>query len=236
MYRLLIVENEPEEAEVLMRNFERYSNARGVQFRISWLKSAVEFLCNPAEYDCLFLDIDLPGVNGMEAAQMVRVYDQATPIVFVTNLAQYALHGYEVDAVDFMVKPISYPNFCAHMDKIMRAVDNARGASMAVQTRDGTRVVELRDLELVEVKGHYLTYRLASGECLQSHGTLRGFEEDCAHPALIRVSNSAVVNAQNVVAIRGREVSLASGGTVQISHGCKKQAAVDFANYFGGSR
>ena len=51
--------------------------------------------------DIYFLDIGLPGVNGMEAAQIIRQTDESTPIVFVTDLAQYAVRGYSVDALDF---------------------------------------------------------------------------------------------------------------------------------------
>ena len=102
MFRILIVEDNPEEQATLRAHLERYATEHGEDFQIAWLKSAVEFVEGSETADLIFMDIDLPGINGMEAATLLRSFDQQTPLIFVTNLSQYAVRGYEVDALDFI--------------------------------------------------------------------------------------------------------------------------------------
>ncbi len=61
-----------------------------------------------ADYDIVFMDIELPGINGMEAAHRLREIDQQVILIFVTNMAQFAVKGYEVDALDYIIKPAQY--------------------------------------------------------------------------------------------------------------------------------
>ena len=82
---------------------------------------AVSFLENyKADCDVIFLDIKMPKLNGMKAAEMIRQYDKNVIIVFITNLKQYAILGYSVDALGFIVKPIEEYNFNVIMEKVTR--------------------------------------------------------------------------------------------------------------------
>ena len=93
------------------------------------------------------MDIDLPGMSGMEAAGLMRAYDEETPLIFVTNLAQYAIRGYEVDALDFIVKPVSWYHFSMRMDKAMRAMRrHSATGRLKVSTRSGVRVIPPADV------------------------------------------------------------------------------------------
>ena len=98
MYRVLIVEDTPAEADALRGFLERYAAEKGLELGIEVLGSALEFIDLRRTADLVLMDIDMPGINGMEAAQIMRGYDTQTPLIFVTNLAQYAVRGYSVDA------------------------------------------------------------------------------------------------------------------------------------------
>ncbi len=89
------------------------------------------------------MDIDLPGINGMEAAQLLREENATTPLIFVTNLAQYAVKGYQVDALDFMVKPVGYGDFAMRMGRAMRPWRRTR-AHHGTSDCAGTRVVDVK--------------------------------------------------------------------------------------------
>ncbi len=73
------------------------------------------------------MDINLPNQNGLDAAAALRAFDKVTPLVFVTNLARFAVRGYEVDALDFIVKPLAYENFWFRMDRIIRRIERRTG-------------------------------------------------------------------------------------------------------------
>ena len=141
VYRILMVEDDEAEAENLRACISRYSVERDVELRVTWLRTAVGITRGESRYDLIFMDIGLPGINGMEAAALLRTYDKRTPLIFVTNLAQYAVRGYEVDALDFVLKPVTYYNFRMRMDKALRVMRRSTGANVTITTRDGMRVV-----------------------------------------------------------------------------------------------
>lgn len=127
MIRVAIVEDEPAEAERLQSLLARYSREKGVQFEVQTYTSALTFL---AEYnrtvDIVFMDIELPDVNGMEISRRLRKQDAAVMIVFVTNMAQFAVQGYEVAAQDFIVKPAQYGEFALKLAKALVQLDRLR--------------------------------------------------------------------------------------------------------------
>ena len=137
MYQIALVEDEQSAADVLSSFIARYGEERDEQFEVTHFSNAIDFEMTRRRFDLVFMDIQMPGINGMEAARLLRTYDAETPIIFVTNLAQYAVKGYEVDALDFIVKPITYFNFRMRMDKAMRHIRRNAGHSVMVSTRDG---------------------------------------------------------------------------------------------------
>ena len=130
MPNIALVEDEPEAADVLAAFIARYADEKGLELAVTRFGNAMDFEMTHQHFDLVFMDIQMPGINGMEAAQLMRTYDSETPIIFVTNLAQYAVKGYEVDALDFIVKPVTYFNFRMRMDKAMRRI--RRNVSFAV--------------------------------------------------------------------------------------------------------
>ena len=109
MLRIAIVEDDEKYADLLQEYLKKYGEERSEEFCCVMHKNAVVFLNNyKANYDIVFMDIDLPHMNGMTASQKLREVDKQVVLVFVTNLAQMAIKGYEVNAYDFIVKPVSY--------------------------------------------------------------------------------------------------------------------------------
>ena len=142
MHKLLIIEDDAVEADVLREHVRRYAEERDEKFSVTWFRSALELSSGERSFDLVFMDIDIPGINGMEAAELLRTYDTETPLIFVTNLAQYAVRGYEVQAIDFMVKPVTYANFKLRMNKAMRYVARGARESLVVRvSRDETREI-----------------------------------------------------------------------------------------------
>lgn len=237
MYRVLIVEDADAEAIALEGCLARYAEEHGGQFQTRRLRSAVEFLEGSHPADLVFMDIDLPGSTGMEAAEALREYDQETPLVFVTNLAQYAVHGYAVDALGFIVKPISYGDFTLCMDRVMRALQRSRRQTLTVPTRDGVRVVNVADLVSIDARGHDATYHLAGGGALTQRATLSSIArqlEELGTP-FVNVSASCLVNMAHIRRIHGDEVELSDGSSAFFSRGKKRAALERIADYLGGA-
>ncbi|MBQ9057553.1 MAG: response regulator transcription factor [Atopobiaceae bacterium] len=176
-YRILSIEDNPEEAKLLTSHVERYAAERELDLQLIWKKTAFDLVDAHEKFDLVFLDIELPGINGMEAAELIRSYDSETPIIFVTNLAQYAVKGYEVDALDFVVKPVTYFDFRLRMDKAMRVISRHAKHSITIPITGGFRVVNASDIIYVEVSNHDLRYVLVGDEELTARGSLSQLEK-----------------------------------------------------------
>ena len=157
MLRCAIVEDSPRELEHLKECLARYSAERDIPLETTAFGDAASFLEHyRADYDIVFMDIELPGINGMEAAHRLREIDQQVILIFVTNMAQFAVKGYEVDALDYIIKPAQYGPLSIKLD---RAAQRWRAAaeSVMVALPTGTQRLLLWEIYYIEVQGHKLT-------------------------------------------------------------------------------
>lgn len=235
MYRMLIVEDTPAEADLLRGHLQRYASEKNLSFSIETLSSALEFINSRHVADLIFMDIDMPGINGMEAAEVLRTYDAETPLVFVTNLAQYAVRGYSVDAVDFVVKPVEYGDFAMRMDRAMRAVARNAARTLALPTADGMRVISQGDVTHVDLVKHDVRYHLADGTELRERGSLRAAEQRLDPQSFLRISSGCLVNMARVERIGRESVTVTGGVELFYSRSQRKRALETLANYVGRS-
>ena len=182
------------------------------------------------------MDIDLPGINGMEAAELLRTYDPLTPLIFVTNLAQYAVRGYEVDALGFIVKPVSYNSFRIPMDKAIRAV-RQQVPSVLIKTQDGIRLVPQTDVVWVEISGHYLSWHIAGEkDPLAERGSLVQAREKLAGGSMVGISKSVMANATHIQSIAKDALVMTDGARLAISRSKKREVMAQIAALLGDVR
>ena len=235
MYRILSIEDTPEEATILRAHIERYAAEHDLDLRLTQQSSAFDLAGGEVDADLVFLDIDLPGINGMEAAEALRDARSEMPIIFVTNLAQYAVHGYAVDALDFVVKPVSYYDFSLRMDKALRVLGRGARQGLSIQTEGGFRVVSLTDILYIDVSNHDVAYHLTDGSTLTMRDTLSKVEARLHDSSFVRVSNSCLVNMAHISAISGFELSMDNGEALWFSRSRRKNAMATIARFLGGS-
>lgn len=234
-YQILIVEDDPDESDRLRSYLERYAAEHGKDLHVTTYDNAVPLIESRREFDLIFLDINLPGISGMEAAQLLRAYDETTLIVFVTDLAQYAVKGYEVNALDFVVKPANYYGISMRMDKAIRVLRRRSGRSVTLSAHGGLHVVPLAEIVYVEVANHDLAYHLASGDVVRVRGTMAAAAGELADGPFVRVSNSHLVNMDHIASVRDGAVVTSDGGNVFFSRARKRDALATIASYLGGS-
>lgn len=234
MHRILIVEDEDAAAQALRQAVERFGAEHGEAFQVTRLSSAVDLDERiSTAHDLIFLDIELPGQNGMDAAFDLRAHDTSTPIVFVTNLAQYAVHGYAVDALDFIVKPFTYEDFALRMERAMRVVRQRSGRTLTVRGRDGLRVFDASQLVFVDMSGHDLVYHLEGGETVSVRGSMRRLEGELGGSPFLRISSGCIVNMGHVRGIADAALTLSTGDVVWASRANKRAALEAIATYLG---
>ena len=125
--RIAIIDDDADERKTLQASFERLAQESGSAIVIVEFAGADDFLDGyDRSFDLVCMDIDMPGTDGMSAAQRLRQMDADVPLVFVTNMAQMAIHGYAVHALDFILKPINYYSFSIKMRGILTLIGNRR--------------------------------------------------------------------------------------------------------------
>lgn len=217
MYNIAIIEDEKSAADCLTRTLKDYGDAHGERFNVYLFTGAVKFLDNyDAKYDIVFMDIELPDMNGMEASRWLRERDKDVLLIFVTNMAQYAVKGYEVRAFDFIVKPINYYNFAA---KLSAALDYLAGRSekyIWVVNREKRTRVSASDIKYVEIRSHTLNYHTTDGE-VTATGSLSKVEEQLAGLPFAMCNRCFLVNLKYVTSVKDMSVFLGDE-ELQISH------------------
>ena len=196
MLRVCIVEDEPECVETLKRMLRQFLQGEPCSVRV--FGDGMNFVSDyTPEYDVVFMDIEMPYLNGMKAARKMRKLDAEVQLVFVTHLAKYALQGYEVDAAGYLLKPLEYFSFANRMKRILAKRRQGRGEELYIKSPAGVVRIDPAKLKYVEVIDHFLIYHTADGD-YKAYGQLQKLEQELPPPYFFRVNKSYIVNFRYV--------------------------------------
>ncbi len=230
MLNIAIVEDDAADAEQLKGHIKKYEAETGTAMKVQVFRDGELFLLNyKTHFDIVFMDIKLVGIDGMEAARRLRTIDQKIVIVFVTSMAQYAIKGYEVDACDFAVKPLSYADFYIKMRRAVERVKKDDTDMITVKAPGNIVKISASSVYYVEVIKHDLIWHTVGGE-IRSHGTMREVEDMLRPFSFYRVHHSYLVNLAYVFAVRGDTITV-NDVTINISRAKKGDFMVKFAQF-----
>lgn len=233
MFRIAIVEDEEEIRCQLGEYAQQYAQEYKTELEISLFSDGSELLAGYRPiYDILFLDIDMPGINGMETAERIRTQDDEVVIVFVTNLMQYAIQGYAVRALDYVLKPITYGMFCLKLDKAIAMVRGRGGGQIILRLNEGIQRLDTRQIYYVEVQRGVLRYVTALGEFMV-RGTLQSAAEELENYHFVRCNYWYLVNLLHVTKV-GKDTAEVAGIQLQISRRNRSGFMAALTEYVGG--
>lgn len=233
MIETAIIDDNPKDAALLRDYFARCSQEKGEESIITLYDSAESFFREKKHFDLLIMDIDMPGQNGIEAAHRLRAEGDETVLMFVTNMPNYALHGYEVEAVDYVLKPVSYPEFVLKYKKALRYIRRSREVIIPLQTTEGLVRASSSEIMYVESSLHYLLFHINDGNTYRVRASMSQAEEMLPSGQFARCHASFLVNLRYVKAIRGEELELESLN-LKISRGRRATFLEQFTRYLGG--
>ena len=228
--RLAIVDDDPEQLAELESYVQKYFAERKELCQIVCFHSGVDFVSDyNAPFDIILLDIDMPDLDGINAAKKIRQVDQNAVILFITRMAQYAIRGYEVQAFDFIVKPVDYFHFSVKLTRAIRQVPKSERISINAEGR--SIFLEGKDILYVEGDNQYVIYHTVADE-YKVHSTLKETERLLGE-GFTRCNNSFIVNMRYLQRIEGNE-AVVGNTRLPISRGYKKSFIDEVNRYLGG--
>lgn len=233
MIRVGLIDDDLEHQKMICEFINTYKNETNTNFEIVQYTDGQNFI---EEYrgnlDIVFLDIEMPHMDGMTAARKLRKLDSGIAIVFVTNMAQYAIHGYEVDAIDFIVKPISYYVFKDKLEKAMRSLELNKDKTIIVHDNDSVMKIKVSQILYIEKNKNYLVFHTKQGE-FQARGTMIDIENKLQGEGFSKCINGCLVNLKYVSKMCKDSVWI-EDVCLPISRQRKKEFKDDFMKYLGG--
>ena len=231
--RVAIVDDEASFSQTLAHFCSSYQKECGEEINVTIYDNPIDFLEKyKADADVIFMDILMPQMNGMDCARRLRQQDENVILCFVTSMAKYAVQGYEVGAIDFIIKPINYDEFSMKMSRIVRIFRRQATATILVSSRNEVRRIDLRDLVYVEVYNHSLIYHTTGGD-IEVYGKLSALEEDEHFHNFIRCSASHLVNCSMISSVQEDTVTV-RGVRLPISRRRRKECLEKMAAILGG--
>lgn len=229
--RVAVVEDDPSCQKTASEYLARYGKEKNVTWNIKCFDNSAEFAFSYcAAYDIILLDIEMPLMNGLDVARRIRKTDSNVIIVFITNLANYAVQGYEVEALDFIVKPYTYETFRFRMDRIVNRIEaQSRNSAILVNAKDQTYRVEISRLIYVEVDHHALIYHTQK-EDISIRGSMKEVESILVPMGFCKCSQSYLLNLRYVTRIEKDTVYLRDI-PIHISRGSKKELIQALTEY-----
>ncbi len=228
MIRVALVEDDEEYRKELISFLKRYEEESGQRFRISVFTDGDEITDGyRADYDLILMDIAMRFMDGMTAAEKIRERDQEVVIIFITNSPQYVMRGYEVDAMDYVLKPVNYFAFSQRIDRAITRMERRRRRFLSVPIKGGVMKLDVSQILYVEVRDHDLLYH-TQRESILTRGTLAEAEELLGTTRFFRCSKCYLVNLEYVDGVQNNDILL-DGERMPVSR-ARKKALMDALN------
>lgn len=235
MLRIAVVEDDKTYAAQLKEYLVRYGTEKNQKISVALFPDGEDIVTDySAKFDIILMDVEMTFMDGMTTAERIREKDNEVVIIFITNMPQYAIQGYKVDALDYVLKPISYFAFSQRIDRALTRVKKKEATYITVAQKGGKKKLNVDKICYVEVRDHDLIYHSTKGDIV-TKSSMKEAEDTLGGTKFFRCNRCYLVNLEYVEDFRGNDVTVASD-VIQVSRARKKafmDALNDYMNEVG---
>ncbi len=222
MIKIAIVEDDKNYAETLKRYIKRYEEESEQRFSVVHFEDGEDIIENySADYDIILMDVEMRFMDGMTTAEEIRKTDNEVVIIFITNMPQYAMKGYAVEALDYVLKPINYFAFSQRIERALSRMTKRQKRFLNISYKGRMRKVDVSSIYYVEVQNHNIFYHTKEG-VFQERSTMREVEESLRNEPFFRCNKCYLINLECVNGFEESNV-LVGDEEVQVSRAKKKE-------------
>lgn len=172
-------------------------------------------------FDIYLLDTLLPGMTGIELAKEIRVLNRQAPIIFLSASADYAVDSYSVQALHYLLRPLSEVDFSDAMERALSQYMTNKNRTFPLRTKNGIEVLPILSMVYIEYQNHKLFVHLSDGSCMESISNRQSFDDLLGNllnePCIAKISVSYVVNFHHVKHMDSKKLLLTSGKELPLS-------------------
>ena len=235
MIKIALCDDDISELHILMNLLNQYRTERGAGIHYESFHSPLELLAaveRGIRFDIFFLDILMPGQNGIETAAEIRNYDSDAKIIFLTSSSEFAVQSYTVNAYFYQLKPLQAEAFFRVMDSVLELCRKEQSGGILLRCRTGIIRMEPGQLEFCEVFHRTILLHLASGRVLESTGKLENLEDQLkGYGSFLRPHRSFLINMEYVQEISFRAITMSCLTEIPIPHGKYSRIKNAFLEY-----
>ena len=228
MLHISICDDEPSQLALLEALVSEWAKENGQEITLELCRNAEQFLSLLEErkerrqsVDVLLLDIEMPGMDGVELARRLREEGDGLQLLFVTGIAERAVEGYDVDAVSYLIKPVKRERLFSCLDRAVARIGREE-PSILLETAGATERVRLRDICFLESASHdTLVHCAGRGEAVRCLKGIAWVERQLAQQsaAFYQIHRTCVVGLAHVERITRKEVTMEGGVRLPIARG-----------------
>lgn len=235
MLRIAICDDAKEDREESCRLIREYFQTRDREVSVSVFEEAEPMLDDGQDYDLYLLDVIMPDMTGMQAAERLLTRNRPPVIVFITSSLESAVDGYRVNAAGFLLKPIEKANFIETMARVERQYLAPETASIEVLHNRVPVTLPLDRIAYLESRLHQVTVVLSDGEMLTVHQKLQELQDRLElldqRGRFLRCHQSYLINLQHVSRMEADCFVTISGKQIPISRNNYKQSKHMYYHY-----
>ena len=233
MLSIAIVEDQKEFSDTLLAYLKRYTEETHVGVEAEVFRDGASFIDEyTGRFQIVLMDIAMPHMDGLEAARRLRAVDSVVCLIFITTMSQYAIRGYEVNALDFLVKPVGYDLFRLKLDRARFCLEWSASSTYTILTATGMQKVRLSDIIYIESVKHYLLFHTV-GELYKMRGSMKDIDSGFLSKGFAHISGSVMVNLSYVDAVKGNDVTVRKD-TLPLARVYKAEFMKKLASFIGG--
>lgn len=232
MIKIAIVEDDITYSTQLENYLHKYEAEYGEKMEIStYSDGSIIVEDYHSQFDIILMDIEMRIMDGMSAAESIRKIDKDVVIIFITYTPQYAIRGYAVEALDYIVKPVSYFAFSQRLSRAIARMKKREQKSVIISVKSGVVRLGANSIYYIESQGHDIIYHTDKGEYVTS-GTMKDLEYALKSLHFFRGSKWYLINLSQVEGLEDGCARLKNGALVALSRGQKKKFMSALAQYW----